>query len=199
MRSEVSIFFVHPALEITMQIDIAKTGLENILLLANTTNSRTLTAAEVDISAVTTWVDPQGTNTRNTEVTFSAKAGSVTYKGSQVLRYTRNSLSAIEAILELGEFQSEVGSTIADVKAFAVAALGLAASDVEIVEAEMPTWDDGTVDGETAPLTLRAINGSYLYTGEITVTVVEPVDGRERMSTVYATQDLTGFDLPPGA
>lgn len=180
-----------------MQIDIAKTGLENILLLANTTNSRTLTAAEVDISAVTTWVDPQGTNTRNTEVTFSAKVGSVTYKGSQVLRYTRNSLSAIAGVLELGEFQSEVGSTIADVKAFAVAALGLAASDVEIVEAEMPTWDDGTVDGETAPLTLRAINGSYLYTGEITVTVVEPVDGRERMSTVYATQDLTGFDLPP--
>ncbi|MNH45716.1 hypothetical protein D3C79_1082370 [compost metagenome] len=67
---------------------------------------------------------------------------------------------------------------------------------MEIVEAEMPTWDDGSVDGETAPLTLRAITGSYLYTGSITVTVVEPVDGRERMSTVFATQDLTGFDLP---
>jgi len=180
-----------------MQIDVAKTGQENILLLANTTNSKALTAAEVDISAVTAWVDPEGLNTRNSQVTFSAKAGSVTYKGSQTLRYTRNTLAAIEGILTLGEFQSDVDSTIADVKAFAVAALGLAASDVEIVESEMPTWDDGTVDGETAPLTLRAINGSYLYTGQITVTVVEPVDGRERMSTVYSNQDLTGFDLPP--
>lgn len=179
-----------------MQIDVAKTGLENILLLANTTNSRTLTAAEVDISAVTTWVDPEGTNTRNTEVTFAAKAGSADYKGSQTLRYTRNTLAAIAAILPVGEFQSVEGSTLADVKAFAATAMGLAASDVEIVEAEMPTWDDGTADGETAPLTLRAIDGSYLYTGTLTITVVEPVDGRERMSTVFATQDLTGFDLP---
>lgn len=181
-----------------MQIDIAKTGLENILLLANTTNGKTHAAADVDISAVTSWVDPEGTNTRNSQVTFSAKAGSTTFKGSQVLRYTRNTLAAIAGILPVGEFQSDVDSTIADVKAFAAAALGVAASDVEIVESAMPVWDDGTVDGETAQLTLRAIDGSYLYTGQISVTVVEPVDGRERMSTVFANQDLTGFDLPPG-
>lgn len=178
-----------------MQIDVTKTGLENILLLANTTNDATVAAEDVVISAVAEFTGEEG-NTRNTQVTFSAVEGSTAYKGSQVLRYTRHTLADIAAVRPVGEFQSVEASTLDDVKAFVVAALGVAASEIDIVEAEFPTWDDGTVDGETAPLTVRAKAGSYLYLGELTVTVVEPVDGRERMSTVFAIQDLDGFDLP---
>lgn len=178
-----------------MQIDVTKTGLENILLLANTTNGATVAATDVEISAVTVFAGEEG-NTRNTQVTFSAKEGSTAYKGSQVLRYTRHTLADIAAIRTVGEFQSTEASTLDDVKAFVVGKLGIAASEVDIVEAEFPTWDDGTIDGETAQLTLRVKVGSYLYLGDLAVTVVEPADGRERFSTVFAKQDLDGFDLP---
>lgn len=174
-----------------MQLDILKTGQENFLLLANTANSQTLTAAQMTIGAPVAYDDPAEVKVLNTAVTISALPGSVEFKGSQTLRYTR--LDIADLVGASYEFQSEEGSTLADVLAAVVAAKGLIAADVEIVESEMPTWDDGTVDGETAPFTLRAKDGSYAYTGTVTINVIEPVDGRERFADLYAVQDLNGF------
>lgn len=173
-----------------MQIDILKTGQANFLELANTANGQTLTADQMTIGAPVVYNDETGTNPRNTQVTISALPGSLEFKGSQTLRYTR---LALADVLAGYEFQSTEESTIEDVLAKVISDLGLVASDVELVETVMPEWDDGTIDEETSPMTLRAVEGSYLYIGDGTVTVVEPIDGRERFSTLYAVQDLDGF------
>ncbi|MNH65358.1 hypothetical protein D3C73_173670 [compost metagenome] len=175
-----------------MQLDILKSGQENFLLLANTANSQTLTASQMTIGAPQVFDDPEDTNLRNTQVTISALPGSTEFKGAQTLRYTRLDVAALVGASY--EFQTTAESTIADVLAGVAAAKGLIAADLEITETEMPTWDDGTVDGETAPLTLKAKAGSYAYIGTVTINVIEPVDGRERFADLYAVQDLDGFE-----
>jgi len=175
-----------------MIIDPLKSSIQNVLDLMNADNARSLTLAQVAISAPSVFVDPEGINTRNTQIVVSAVEGSTEFKGSQTLRYTRLDLATVGAAVS--EFQTTAESTLADVKAAVVAELGLIAEDVDFVETVMPTWADAMVDGETAPLTLRAAAGSHAYVGDLIVTLVEPVDGRERMSQVYATSDLSGFD-----
>lgn len=175
-----------------MQLDILKTGQENFLALANTANSQTLTAAQMTIGAPVVYDDPADPKVRNTAVTISALPGSTEFKGAQTLRYTR--LDVADVVGASYEFQSVEGSTLADVLAAVVAAKGLIAADVEIVESEMPDWADEMIDGETAPLTLRAVTGSYAYIGTVTISVIEPVDGRERFADLYAVQDLDGFN-----
>lgn len=177
-----------------MQIDILKTGQENFLLLANTANGQSLTAEQMTIGSPVVFADETEVNPRNTQVTISALPGSLEFKGSQTLRYTR---LALADVLAGYEFQSVEGSTLEDVLTKAVAELGLVASDVALVETAMPDWEDEMIDGETAPLTLRAVEGSYLYVGDGTVTVIEPIDGRQRFAEMYAVQDLDGFVAEP--
>lgn len=172
-----------------MQLNLAKTAQQNLLDLMNTANTQTLTLAQMTMGAPV--VRTPDANTRNTTVTISALPGSTEFKGSQTLKYTR--LDVEDLVGASYEFQSVEGSTIADVLAAVAAAKGLLAADVEIVETEMPDWADEMIDGETAPLTLRAKAGSYAYIGEVTISVVEPVDGRERFATMYSTTDLDGF------
>lgn len=175
-----------------MQLNIAKTAQQNLLDLMNAANTQTLTLADMTMGAPVVYDDPTDVNTRNTQVTISALQGSEDFKGSQTLRYTRLDVEALVGASY--EFQSVEGSTLADVLAGVVAAKGLIAADVELVEAEMPDWSDEMIDGETAPLTLRAKTGSYAYVGEVTITVVEPVDGRERFADLYSVVDLDGFE-----
>lgn len=176
-----------------MQIDILKTGQANFLELANTANGQTLTAEQMTIGAPVVYSDDTDGNPRNTQVTISALPGSLEFKGSQTLRYTRLSLADLLADYE---FQSVEGSTIEDVLAKVVSDLGLVESDVTLVETVMPDWEDEMIDGETSPLTLRAVEGSYLYVGDGIVTVVEPIDGRQRFAEMYAVADLDGFVAP---
>lgn len=174
-----------------MALNLAKTAQQNLLDLMNTANTQTLTLAQMTMGAPVVYDDPLDLNDRNTQVTISALPGSTEFKGSQTLRYTR--LAVGDLVGASYEFQSIEGSTLADVLAAVVAAKGLLAADVELVETEMPDWADEMIDGETAPLTLRAKAGSYAYIGEVTISVVEPVDGRERFATMYSVTDLDGF------
>ncbi|MNZ85548.1 hypothetical protein D3C78_1043440 [compost metagenome] len=177
-----------------MQINAAKSALQNVIDLFNTKNSQSLTTNEFDVAAPV--VRTPDANPHNSSVTISAKVGSETHKGSQTFTYTRLDIAQIATIKTLGEFQSVEGSTLADAKAFAVAALGLIAAEVDFVEVAFPTFTDEMNESETATLTLKAKDGSYAYLGEVVLTVVEPVDGRERMSELYSQTQLDGFDYP---
>ncbi|MNO12980.1 hypothetical protein D3C76_26000 [compost metagenome] len=177
-----------------MQLNAAKSALENLFDLFNGQNSQTLTPAELDVSVPAVRVpdaDP-----RNTTVVITAKAGSETHKGSQTFTFTRLDINQIATIKTLGEFQSVEGSTLVDAKAFVVAALGLIPAEVDFVESVFPTFSDEENESETATLTLKAKDGSYSYLGELTLTVVEPVDGRERLSELYTSTQLDGFEYP---
>lgn len=176
-----------------MILDPLKSSIQNILDLMNADNNRELTMDQVAIGAPEVFEDPEGVNPRNTQIVVSAVEGSTEFKGKQTLRYTRLALAVLGA--NVSEFQSDAETTLADVKAAVVAELGLIAEDVEFVEAAMPEWEDEMIDGETAPLTLRARADSHAYVGDLIVTVIEPIDGRERMAEVFAVSDLSGFDV----
>lgn len=175
-----------------MILDPLKSSIQNILDLMNADNGRALTMDQVAIGAPEVFEDPEGINTRNTQITVSAVEGSTEFKGSQTLRYSRLALATIGAAV--AEYQSDAETTLEAIKAAVVAQLGLIGDDVDFVETAMPVWGDEMIDGETAQLTLRAKADSHAYVGDLMVTVVEPIDGRERMSEVYAVSDLSGFD-----
>lgn len=177
-----------------MQLNPAKSALENLIDLFNGQNSQSLTADDFNVGSPV--VREPDANPRNTSVTVSAKVGSEVYKGSQTFTYTRLDINQVATIKALGEFQSVEGSTLADVKAFVVTSLGLIADDVEFVQTEFPTFEDEVNENEFAVLTLRAVSGSYAYIGEVAVTVVEPIDGRGRLSELYADTELNGFEYP---
>ena len=105
MRSELfDLVSILPASENTMQIDILKTGQANFLELANTANGQTLTADQMTIGAPVVYSDDTDVNPRNTQVTISALPGSLEFKGSQTLRYTRLSLADL-----LADYEFQIG------------------------------------------------------------------------------------------
>jgi len=178
-----------------MLLNPAKSALENLFDLFNGQNSQTYTSADLDVSAPAVR-EPDEDNARNTTVTITAKEGSEVVKGTQTFTFTRLNLAQIGTIKNQGEYQLVEGDDLASVKAALVASLGLIPAEVDFVETEFPTFNDDVNEHETAVLTLRAKSGSYAYLGDLVVTVVEPVDGRARLSEAYASNDLDGFEYP---
>lgn len=178
-----------------MLIDTQLTSLANLLALINADNGAELVLdTDVTIEAAQVWEDEEGDNPRNTSVRVVAVPGSEAYKGAKVLRYTRLDLAEVGA--ELAQFQLTEETTLEEIKAHVVATLGLIDSDVSFVETEVPLFTDDEIDGETATLTLVADEASYAYVGQLTVTVIEPIDPRAHLKDVLAVDDLTGFELP---
>lgn len=178
-----------------MLLNPAKSALENLFDLFNGQNSQTYTSADLDVSAVSVR-EPDEENARNSTVTITAKAGSEVVKGSQTFTFTRLDVAQIATVKALGEYQSAEGDDLASVKAWVVGQLGLIPAEVDFVETVFPTFSDEENEAETAVLTLKAKDGSYAYLGQVSVTVVEPADGRVRLSEAYASKDLDGFEYP---
>lgn len=165
-----------------MNIDIAKSGFENVLALVNTANTLTLTATDVSIGTPSTIT---GTGGRNTKVTLTALEAA-NYQGTVDVNYRR--LKVIEATTGTDystTFNS--GTTLALALTAIATKLNLREADVEWVETQMPAT------GANGTLTLRPKSGSLLYAGAtqaITLVWTEPA-----LSSVVTTTDLPGFDV----
>jgi hypothetical protein len=171
-----------------MQIDLLKSAVANVLLLINATNTTAFTAAELSIGTPAVWVDPAELNTRNTQVTVTSLAGSG-YSGSVIVRYTRLTLEHVRGVKVL-DYTLLGDDTVAGIKAYVVAALGVVADQVELNISTVPVIPDGT---ESIEIQIQAIPGSLLYTGSTSVTTF-PV-GDDTLEELITNPELEGFDI----
>lgn len=170
-----------------MQIDIEKSALDNVIDLINATNGTSLTDAVIEIGAPAVWTDPEGLNTRNTELTVTAKAGSG-YTGSVPVRFTRLDLAGFPGAGEL-EYALTGEDTVGDILSAIATQLGVLEEAVELDVEEVPTVEEG----ETTTITIRATGESLLYVGEASITVFpHTTDLNEEITE----SDLDGFDNP---
>lgn len=168
-----------------MQIDISKSGLENLVAQVVADNSGlSLTAAQVTAGAPSTFSG--GAGDQNTQVTLTAVEGQG-YQGSKLVKYTRLGLDSGVAV-PVTTLQVLAADNQAAVEAKVAAALGLRASEL--------TFSAYTAAADEAPgsITISAVAGSLLYVGadkvlEITVPDVDPDLGDE-----ITNDELNGFD-----
>lgn len=157
-----------------MNIDTGKTPIENVIALINHDNSTTMTAEGISLGSPAMYTDPEGVNTRNTEVVVSGNTGNG-YTDSVTVRYTRLELAALKGALTLTYTLSDTSTLETMISSIA--------TQMDIVNDGLEVFaDDGTgfqkVDDlsavtVTAPrvFELRAVADSYLYVGAAEFTV----------------------------
>lgn len=170
-----------------MQIDIQKSAMDNVIDLINVTNGTNLTDAIIEIGAPVEWTDPEGQNTRNTELTVTAKPGSG-YTGSVPVRFTRLDLANFPAAGTL-EYTLTGTDTVGDILSAVATQLGVLEEAVELDIVEVPTVDEG----ETVTINILATVGSLLYVGQAPVTVFPNTTD---LNNEVTQSDLNGFDEP---
>lgn len=170
-----------------MQIDIQKSALDNVIDLINITNGTSLTDAIVEIGTPSEWVDPEGLNTRNTELSVSAKAGSG-YTGSVPVRFTRLDLTGFPSAGTL-EYTLTGTDTVGDILSAVATQLGVLEEAVELDITEVPV----VAEGATVTINILATVGSLLYVGQAPVTVFPNTTD---LNDEVTQSDLDGFDEP---
>lgn len=174
-----------------MNIDIAKTGAENLLALINSSNSATslaIAANQVSLGSVSTFSGGVKPNL-NSQVTVTAVTDAG-YSGTKVVKFRR--LTAAEA----GDYTPGTPVTIlpsdteANVLTKICAALGLREADVEL---------DGALDiptSENNPTTIgvKGKDGSYLYLPSVTTITLTVPDTDIDLNDAIIVDELDGFD-----
>lgn len=183
-----------------MNIDIAKTGIQNLLDLINADNpTANLTTAKVDLAAP---VVAAGTNGRNTTVVVTAKANQA-FEGSVTVSLRRISITEATAAPDTN-YGYDDDDTWAQLLTAAAAGLGVREEDVEITHyvlnsTETAISGNGPADvlvGEPGQVRISAKAGSYLYVG---TQLLDMVYDKPNLDTIVTTTDLDGFDPVPQA
>lgn len=169
-----------------MKINLALSAIANVLALINGDNAGlNLTEAQVTVGAPTVFDDQ--VNPRNTQINVVAKAGSGFQAGTGGdLKYTRLGLDTGVATPNLTIPVGDADDAAA-VLATAVAQLGLLASEVE--------WDGVPTipaDGDNNTATIKAKDGSYLYIGDLILTLDN--EAQPDPALEFETTDLNGFE-----
>lgn len=168
-----------------MQIDVSKTGLENLVAQVVADNAGlSLTAAQVTAGAPSTFSG--GSGDQNTQVTLTAVEGQG-YQGSKLVKYTRLGLDSGVAV-PVTTLQVLAADNQAAVETKVATALGLVKADLTF------SAYSAAADGVPGSITISAAAASLLYVGadkvlEITVPDVDPDLGDE-----ITTDELNGFD-----
>lgn len=183
-----------------MNIDIAKTGIQNLLDLVNTDNpTANLTTAKVDLAAP---VVAAGTNGRNTTVVISSKANQA-FEGDVTVSFRRINVNEATAAPDTS-YGYDDDDTWAQLLAAAAAGLGVREEDVEITHyvlnaVESPISGNGPADvlaGEAGQVRIAAKAGSYLYVG---TQLLDMIYDKPNLDTIVTVTDLDGFDPVPQA
>lgn len=167
-----------------MFINTSKGELGNIVDLVNLTNDTTFTESDINLGPVSTYTDPEGINTRNTQIDVQA-AGASPYTGSVTVRYNRVDLSTQTAATGL-EYTLTGSETLADMLTAIATQLGVVEEGLELDVSEVPT----VAAGETATINIVATTNSVLYIGQTPVTVNPSME----MDSQVTNSDLDGFD-----
>lgn len=170
-----------------MLIDVAKTGIENVVDLVNTTNSTAFIDSDIEIGTPQAWEDTEGGNTRNTQLTLTAKEGSG-YSGTVDVRYHRVDLVDLPGAVELS-YTLTGGDTVEGILGAVANDLGVVVDDVELNIIEVPT----VADGSTTTIEVSAVSDSLLYIGMASVTVFPNTTD---LDEEVGVTDLNGFDTP---
>lgn len=166
-----------------MFINTSKGGLGNIVDLVNLTNGTAFTESDVSLGPASTYTDPEGVNTRNTQIDVQA-AGASPYTGSVTVRYNRVDLSTQTAATGL-EYTLTGSETLADMLTVIAAQLGVVEEGLELDVPEVPT----VAAGETVTINIVASTNSVLYVGQTPVTVNPSME----MESQVTTSNLDGF------
>lgn len=176
-----------------MQIDIAKTGVENVFDLLNAANpGYSFSATNVTLAAATAAAGNAG---RNTTVVATAVDGQG-YTGTSTISFRR--LAPNEAVASpVLSIDVHNGATVAATITALAAQLGLRDGEFQLEDPSAPGVALTTLTRPAAPATTSTVNlvalgVSYLYQGEsaITLTWVDPID----LSQAITTTDMAGFD-----
>lgn len=168
-----------------MQIDVSKSGLENLVAQVVVDNSSmSLTAAQVTAGIPSTFSG--GSGSQNTQVTLTAVDGQG-YQGSKLVKYTRLGLDSGKAV-PVTTLQVLAGDNQAAVQTKVAVALGLREADLTF------SAYSAAADGVPGSITIAPAANSLLYVGankvlEITVPDVDPDLGDE-----ITTDELSGFN-----
>lgn len=190
-----------------MATDFMKMPPEILVDLINLTNGTSLRTADISYGPVTTQVS----GNRNTGVTISATPGSI-YQGTRDLTYNRVSFAQVigdrNRVFERGEAMF-VSHLIPKINI--AYALNLQPEDYMNDPLPLP---DGGAYTNNKPFTLRARPGSYVWVGQVELTLrgnkiplnalwpVNVLDGfRLDVDTLWSSNILNGFylksDAPP--
>lgn len=181
-----------------MNIDIAKSGIQNLLDLINADNpAAALTTAKVDLAAP---VVAAGANGRNTTVVVTAKANQA-FEGSVTVSLRRIAVNEATASPDTS-YGYDDDDTWAQLLTAVAAGLGVREEDVEFTtyilnSSENPISGNGPADvlvGEAGQIRLAAKAGSYLYVGNV---LIDMIYDKPDLDTVVTTTDLNGFDPVP--
>lgn len=177
-----------------MQIDTQKTAQNNLISIVNATNATALTAAEIQFGLPEVFNDPEGINTRNTQVLVSAVDGSP-YTGAVTVRYNRLDLEGLQQARNVTELSYTLGaeSSLQTILDAVVTQLDVVASDVELSISEMPViaeLEDFTV------IQLVAKSDSLLYLGQVNVLVFKAPEVLDPLDGTITNPELDGFDQP---
>lgn len=168
-----------------MQIDVSKSGLENLVAQVVADNSGlSLTAAQVTAGVPATFSG--GAGDQNTQVTLTAVEGQG-YQGSKLVKYTRLGMDSGVAV-PVTTLQVLAADNQAAVQTKVATALGLRESDLTF------SAYTAAADGVPGSITISPAANSLLYVGadkvlEITVPDVDPDLGDE-----ITNDELNGFD-----
>lgn len=168
-----------------MKINLARTGLQNILDLVKDANPLlTLAEAQFTLSAP---VAAAGANGRNTEITLTAVAGQGK-TGSKTVSYTR-----LDPVTGPNEGAATTGVEVAAdataeaIKTQLVALFGILAAEVDVTSLVLPT------EGVDGSIEIVADADSVFYVGSTTVVLKLQAEEQD-LGTEIAQADLNGFE-----
>lgn len=171
-----------------MNIDIAKSGQENILDLILASNpGLEMQASQIQIGAVSDFTG--GTKPGlNTQLTVTANLD-MGFSGTRVVMYRRLSVGEVNGYAD-EEILIAPGDSQAAIKTKIAAFLKVREADIELDGvAEEPT-------SENNPTTIgvRGVEGSYLYSGEVVEVILTVPDTDIALEDAIAVFELDGFD-----
>jgi len=177
-----------------MLINTSKSAVKNMIDLINFDNSTALTSAEITLGAPSEFIDGEGLNDRNSQVTVSAVPASG-YSDSVDIRYYRLDLDQLRGVRVLEHTKTEATTVQSIIDAIS--------TTVDLIETELELLDEnGVVLNALVPLdgpkaySIRAVAASLCYIGEMEVTVNPIVVPEVPVGDEVQTTDMSGFDYP---
>lgn len=164
-----------------MNIDISKTGVENVYALINADNSTAHSAATVTLGVPA--VRTPDANPRNTTLVLTAVVGGG-FTGTDTLTYTRLGMGS-GVVTPSFDFEVDGDTTAASFKTQVATALGLREDQITI------TGTLPAAEGEDTTMTVAAVADSLLYVGSQALSVSWPVP---QVPLDLTTKDLSGFE-----
>ncbi len=169
-----------------MTTDFTLTPLQILVALINATNATSLTTSDITFGAVSVLTE----ETKNTAVTITAVANSG-YTGTRDLTYDRIDFADVPGSRSK-EFVKGSATHVVDLIPAINAAYQLNLQVGDYVNSLLPTFD-GLVPHDMKPFNLTAAAGSYIFIGEIELTL----DGNDvDLADLITTTELEGLSYP---